>query len=141
MIMRTRLIRALPVAALAVGLAAPAVAAIVDGTAGPDVLVGTTKADTIHGYRGADKIYGKAGPDRLYAGNDSKRDLVYGGRGNDTISIRWGDRVYAGSGNDVVIRVNPSAWKWTIVNCGPGYDRLYHYNPWLMEQRNCEVVD
>lgn len=139
-VVRTRLIRALPVAGLlTVSLAVPAVAGVINGTSGPDNLVGTTKADTLRGYGGADRIYGKAGADRIYAGNDGNRDFVYGGSGNDRIYIRWGDRAYAGRGNDVVIRVNPSPWKWTIVDCGPGYDRLYGYNGWLMEQHHCEV--
>lgn len=55
--MATRLIRVLPLAALlTAGLAAPATAAVINGTGGPDVLAGTAKADTIRGFGGADRI-------------------------------------------------------------------------------------
>lgn len=136
--MKSRLGRALPVAALlAVSIAAPAAAAVIDGTSGPDVLVGTANEETMRGFGGADKIYGKGGADRIYGGHDSKKDLLYGGPGNDVIYARFGDRVYAGRGNDVV-RVRGAAWKWTIVNCGPGYDRITGNNPWLVGWSGCE---
>lgn len=126
-----RSIQALPAAVLVmVSLAAPAAAAVINGTSGPDVLVGTARADTIHGFGGAD---------RIYAGNDSRRDLLYGGPGNDLIFARFGDRVYAGRGNDVV-RVRPAAWQHAYVDCGPGYDHLYG-STWLVGHRGCEKVN
>jgi Ca2+-binding RTX toxin-like protein len=138
--MITRLTRAVSAAALlTVGLAAPAAAAVIDGTRGPDVLVGTAEADTIRGFGGADKIYGRAGSDRIYAGRDNKRDLLRGGPGNDRINARLGDTVHAGRGNDIVW-VRPAAWKMAHIYCGPGYDRLYGYNSWLVSQRGCEEM-
>src|SRR5512139_3973749 len=60
--MTTTLIRALPAAILlAVSLAAPAAAEIINGTNGPDVLVGTPSADTIRGFGGNDTLRGRGG--------------------------------------------------------------------------------
>lgn len=160
--MITRLTRALSITALVtVSLAAPAAAAVINGTSGPDVLVGTRSADTIHGYAGADKLHGKAGNDWLYAGRgadsvyagygadhiyggrDGKRDVLYGGPGNDRIIAWLGDRVYAGRGNDVVrVLVDQDVpAHYGSVYCGPGYDRLYGFtNSWLLFKDGCEEV-
>ena len=135
----TRRIGFLPVAALLVAsLAAPAAAATVKGTSGPDVLIGTPRADIIRGLGGADRIYGKAGADRLYGGKDRKKDFLYGGRGNDWIVIRRNDRVYAGRGNDVVVRPDYSGMYLLYVWCSPGNDKVLA-NPWLRAGGNdCE---
>jgi Ca2+-binding RTX toxin-like protein len=134
--MTTRLVRALPIAAvLAASLAAPVAAAVINGTDGPDTLVGTTRADTIRGFAGndtlagragADKLYGGRGSDRMYAGGDARRDLLYGGPGPDRIYARMYDRVYAGSGNDVIRYVGVHGFfHFLQVSCGPGYDIVY----------------
>ena len=153
--MTIRLTRALPVAALlAVGVAAPAAAAMINGTAGPDVLVGTSTADTIRGYAGddtlrgkggADNLYGGRGADRLYPGDDVKTDVLRGGPGADTINARVGphgrgaDRVYAGSGNDTVKLVEVFGWYTPYVDCGPGDDTLMV--PYRMvRQTGCEHI-
>jgi Ca2+-binding RTX toxin-like protein len=145
--------RALPLTVLSLALVAPASAAVIDGTSGPDRLVGTAQADAIRGYGGLDRIYGKAGADRLLAGRDNKRDKVRGGPGNDRIYVSLGDTTYAGRGNDV-IRIHTAAQGWTRVYCGPGYDRLDETfgeghggaaepddgNDWLVEWHSCEEV-
>lgn len=146
-IMATRLVRTLSVAALfTASLAAPAVAGVINGTNGPDVLVGTANADTIHGYAGddtlsgrggADKLYGGGGGDRMYAGRDVRRDLLYGGPGPDRISARMFDRVYAGRGNDVIRYVGTRGYVNRLrVDCGPGYDIVY--GGWQARLRSCE---
>ena len=140
--MTTRITGALVAAAmLTAGLAAPAAAAVINGTSGPDLLIGTTADDTIHGYGGLDQIRGKAGADRIYAGNDSKRDLVHGGPGNDVIFSRFGDTVYGGLGDDV-IHVGVAAWRTTQVYCGPGVDHVYgNTDSFLVRLHGCEKVN
>lgn len=155
--MRTRLVHALPATALlTVSLAAPAAAAVINGTSGNDVLVGTMKADTIRGFQGndtirgkggadtlnggqgADTIYGGRGADRIRGGTDVKKDVLYGGPGNDRIVIRKNDRVYAGPGNDVIVRPDYSGMYPLYVWCGPGYDKVLA-NAWLIAGgKDCE---
>lgn len=130
----TRLIRTLPLAALlTASLAAPAAAAVINGTDGPDVLVGTAKADTIHGYgggdtlrgrAGADQLYGGSGADRLYPGDDSRRDVLRGGPGPDRINARTPDVVYSGAGNDTVRVLEVNGWEFPRIYCGPGWDTV-----------------
>jgi Ca2+-binding RTX toxin-like protein len=145
-IMRTHLIRALPAAALlTVSLAAPAVAAVIDGTNGPDVLTGTASPDTIRGYKGTDTLYGKGGADRLYGGRDTRRDLLYGGGGRDHIYARGLDWVYAGGGNDTirVTHLDPYAGqggRHTRVYCGPGDDTVITSAPNWFWTFSCEHV-
>jgi hypothetical protein len=152
--MTRRLFRALPVAALLLaGLTAPATAAVIEGTDGPDVLVGTSKADTISGYEGddvlrgkagADRLYGGAGADRLYPGNDAKVDVMRGGPGPDRINARVArqrgqDRVFAGKGDDTVRLIEVWGWYTPRVDCGPGEDTLvvpYRFIP----SEGCEHV-
>ncbi|MGH3481218.1 MAG: calcium-binding protein [Nocardioidaceae bacterium] len=132
--MRTTLIRALPAATLlAVSLAAPAAAAVINGTSGPDVLVGTPSADTIRGFGGndtlrgrgsADKLYAGYGADKLYPGDDSRKDVLRGSRGPDRINARTPDVVYAGAGNDTIRVLEIHGWDFPTINCGPGRDTV-----------------
>jgi Ca2+-binding RTX toxin-like protein len=138
--MHTRVLRALPVALLlAVGIAAPATAAVIDGTPGPDRLIGTSKADRIHGYAGndvlkgrvgADLLSGGSGADRLYPGKDSQTDMLRGGAGRDHIWVRIGptghgvDTAYAGAGNDRIRMVNTYGWVAPAIHCGAGEDTV-----------------
>lgn len=154
--MTTRLIRAMPVAVLlTASLAAPAAAAVINGTNGPDVLVGTAKADTIRGYAGndtlrgstgADRLYGGSGADRLYPGKDSKTDVLRGGPGPDRINARIGpkgvgrDYAYAGYGNDRVRIVNTYGWAFPFVNCGPGEDTVVLPSGFDTTPAGCEHV-
>jgi Ca2+-binding RTX toxin-like protein len=158
--MNRRLTRALPVAALlAAGLAAPATAAVINGTSGPDVLVGTAGADTIRGFGGADRIYGKAGRDALYpgrgrdrvyggrgadrifaSGNDWKVDRLYGGRGPDHIYASF-DIVSAGYGNDVIeVFGRRLGMAIAEVDCGPGHDTLITHGHPFVNRNDCEHV-
>lgn len=67
--MRVGRVYALPATVLLLGsLAGPAVAEVVTGTNGPDVLYGTAEADTIRAYKGADTVYARAGDDTVYGG-------------------------------------------------------------------------
>jgi hypothetical protein len=160
-VMRTSRIYALPAAALLLtGLAGPAVAEVVDGTKGPDVLYGTAGADTIRGYKGADtllaragddtlhgglgadRIYGRRGADRILPGDDARKDVLHGGPGPDRIDARTVDVVYAEDGNDTVRVLEVVPWAaYPEVHCGPGVDTLVlpygvDYGPHL----DCEHV-
>ncbi len=116
---------ALPLGVLLVALAAPASAAVVTGTNGPDTLVGTPHADTIRGYKGADTLYGLAGADTLYAGQDRARDHVYGGRGPDRIHMTTMDWVYGGPGDDrFFFKPAFGTRRQTRIYCGPGNDTV-----------------
>lgn len=152
--MRTRVVRAVSLASLlAVTLAAPSMAEVVDGTAGPDTLVGTAKADTIHGYkgddtllgkRGSDKLYGGAGADRIYGGRDHKKDLLYGGPGPDHIVARYiYEEVYAGRGNDTITLYEAGSFGGPWIHCGPGRDHLTIIAPsaWGVASYGCEDSD
>ncbi|HTN25374.1 MAG TPA: LamG-like jellyroll fold domain-containing protein [Solirubrobacteraceae bacterium] len=84
----------------------------IEGGPGDDALVGDNDADTIHGGdgndvlhggSGIDNLYGEGGDDRIFA--DSGAGEILGGDGDDTIVVDGATR--------------------SVVNCGPGNDRLY----------------
>lgn len=157
--MSKRLTGALAGAALiSVSLAAPAAAAVINGTSGPDVLVGTAKADAIHGFGGSDTLYGKAGNDQLYGGRgpdgvyggggadaiyggrDARRDILRGGAGPDRIYAIGPDVVFAGRGNDRIVLVdNIPRLK---VYCGSGHDTvIFRHRDWPpMVVQDCESI-
>lgn len=92
-------------------LAAPVVAATIQGTPGDDRLVGTAGSDTIHGYSGDDTISGRGGDDIVFAGSGGDQvdlgwsrgsgdDRALAGRGNDHVWSGPGDRVKLGNGRD-----------------------------------------
>lgn len=151
--MTTRLIRTLPVAALlAASLAAPAMAAVINGGSGPDVLVGTPTADTIRGFGGndvlrgsggADHLYGGHGADRIYGGREVRRDRLYGGAGPDHIYAHTSDTAYAGHGNDTIEIFGPDKFGQVDIFCGPGHDTVIIRRagefPWVNVD-NCEHV-
>lgn len=67
-----------------------------------DILFGNEGNDTLHGDRGDDIIFGGVGRAEEQ-GNDPDDDLIYGGRGNDSINGGQGnDIIYAGEDNDLV---------------------------------------
>jgi len=123
-------------------LAAPALGAVINGDAGNNTLTGTAADDTIYGRGGDDRITPKAGRDHAYGGPGDdvltdfwrpdgstpvQRDWYYGGLGADTIYASARDQVYAGPGNDRVILAYAGAG--TLVDCGPGFDRLTSNQP------------
>jgi hypothetical protein len=159
--MKARRIYALPATALLLaGLAGPAVAEVVNGTDGPDVLYGTAGADTIRGYKGADtvyaragndivhggpgadRIYGRVGADRIFPGDDARKDVLRGGPGPDRINARTVDVVFAGDGNDLVRVLEVKAWAaYPEVHCGPGVDTLVlPYGVYYGPHPDCERV-
>jgi Ca2+-binding RTX toxin-like protein len=71
------------------------------GTTGPDIMTGTDADDTIAGFGGRDQIVDTAKQDI---------DTVAGGRGNDTIDVREGNK-------GLVNR--------DFVNCGGGQDTVF----------------
>ena len=71
-------------AVMTAALAAPAVAGVIDGTPGRDILVGTERGDRIHGLGGDDAITGLGGRDVVRGGDGD--DLIFLGRGG--ISVR-----------------------------------------------------
>jgi Ca2+-binding RTX toxin-like protein len=71
------------------------------GTKGPDLMTGTDADDTIASLRGSDQIIDTAKQDI---------DTVAGGRGNDTIDVREGNK-------GLVNR--------DFVNCGGGQDTVF----------------
>lgn len=81
-------------------VAAPALAATINGTAGGDVLIGTNGPDTINGNGGGDFIDGKNGPDTITFSHGS---IVFGGNGPDVITqiLAGGAFVDCGAGQDV----------------------------------------
>ncbi|MDG1458294.1 MAG: VCBS domain-containing protein [Pseudoprimorskyibacter sp.] len=73
----------------------------IDGGEDKDRVIGGAGNDFLNGGLGSDKIYGGDGNDIIYGGSsggpllDDKKDLIYGGEGNDSI---WG-----GAGNDRIM--------------------------------------
>ena len=141
-------------AASALVLAAPAVAAVINGTSGDDTLRGTAAGDYIYGKGGNDHIIPKGGHDYAYggAGDDVlsdfwgpegtspvARDWFYGGGGADTIYGGARDQVYGGVGNDHIELAYAGAG--TLVDCGRGFDRLRSNQPLDgVTVRHCERV-
>ncbi len=111
-----------------------ALAAMINGTDGPDTLKGTNSADTMRGYGGQDTMYGRIGSDNMYGG--SQRDTIYGDYGDDKIYGNGGndvihggsdgDRIFGGSGKDVIDGelgsdyINVADGQFDSVSCGVG---------------------
>lgn len=96
---------------------------------GNDRIFGGAGADRLFGEKGADRIQGNQGHDAIFAG--AGRDTVHGGPGSDVIFAksrqdidgrrdRRGDRVFGGKGDDVI---NTRDGERDIISCGPGRDR------------------
>ena len=63
-----------------------------------------------------------------YSGNDTGKDVGFGGPGNGWILARYnGDTVYAGYGNDTIRLATGNGGGFTMVyvHCGAGYDTVY----------------
>ncbi len=135
----------------AIGLAAPALADVVNGTDGDDTLRGTGGADDINGFggndrlqglaghddlrggRGFDVMKGQAGADYMYAGPDRHRDYndMYGGRGDDVgYGSRSDDYFNGGPGADTFYGRSNSDWAIPgggrdVVRLGKGNDGVW----------------
>ncbi|WP_148043106.1 calcium-binding protein [Methylocystis hirsuta] len=78
------------------------------GTNNPDILFGTTEPDVIYGWDFANNAPGDEGPatdnDQIEAGPNSfpAADLIYGGAGDDTVTLAFGGAVYGGDGDDAI---------------------------------------
>ena len=125
--MKSKLLILTAVAAL--GLAAAATAAVVDGTPGDDTLAGTSNGDVIYGRAGNDVI-------RAHAGND----VLYGGTGNDVMWPGSGvDVQYGGAGNDV-LHALANDNQPDILYCGPGVDTALVIRNDPVRVRGCERI-
>jgi Ca2+-binding RTX toxin-like protein len=61
------------------------------GGAGDDRIEGGKGDDMLWGDDGADTLFGQSGDDHLHAGDDSKKDFLYGGWGWDTVFMNKND--------------------------------------------------
>lgn len=119
---------------------------VLEGTAGPDLLVGDARRNLINGLEGndrifgldnadcitggpgndlvvagagADTVYGNSGNDRLSGGPDE--DLLVGNAGNDRLSGGPDeDRLIGSAGNDVI----RGGDGYDVIRGGPGNDRI-----------------
>ena len=74
---------------------------LIQGTAGPDMLVGYDSPDSISGLAGDDNVAGRGGDDALDGGAGA--DRLDGEAGNDTLLAGTGnDRLFGGPGNDTL---------------------------------------
>ena len=74
---------------------------LIDGLGGRDLLFGDAGDDVILGGGGDDMMYGDAGADRLFGGDG--RDMINAGSGDDTVYGDAGDDIFvtaSGDGND-----------------------------------------
>jgi Ca2+-binding RTX toxin-like protein len=126
------------------------------GQAGNDTMVGKGGADYIRGDEGADTISGnRAGEQFLWGGgfdaggnyDDRSDDVVYGGRGADSIvggfAERGMDSLYGGRGDDTINTAQRdsgtgAAVTKEIIDCGPGRDTV-SYDKGKDEVKNCET--
>jgi Ca2+-binding RTX toxin-like protein len=92
---------------MVMAFAGVALAATINGTAGPDTLIGTREDDVLRGFAGADTINGRG-----------DKDTVFGGRGADTIRARDGERdtIDCGAGVDTVF-ADPDNEDTIAANC------------------------
>jgi hypothetical protein len=102
---------------------------------GGDVARGGDGDDFLYGGRGADKLTGGDGSDRLWGGRGSDRlddahgstvDALRAGAGDDVIFANFRDVVFGGDGNDKITVVFPGAM---TVNCGKGVDSVTFNEP------------
>jgi Ca2+-binding RTX toxin-like protein len=195
-----RVTRALVACALLVLVATPALAAVLEGTRGDDVLVGTSAHDQIDGRAGDDEISGRGGNDNLLMGGfgddaisggpgydnlvgsgrkanagffadngdrgadvlsgGDQDDSLMGGLGPDRLSGgAGGDLIYddyneeggpredshrdvisGGRGDDAIGAYNDPASR-DVVGCGPGHDTVFFADEADLISDHCEKVD
>ena len=87
---------------------------MIQGLGGNDIILGGGSGDSLYGGDGADRVFGEAGNDRLASGNYNPNgfpsftfadtgieyDELYGGAGDDTLLIGYGDLADGGEGTD-----------------------------------------
>lgn len=78
-----------------------ALAAVIEGTNGPDTLTGTDEADTIRGADGADTISGMGSSDTIYGGHGP--DTLYGNDERQTPGAPGGDHIEGRPGDDTIV--------------------------------------
>jgi Ca2+-binding RTX toxin-like protein len=94
----------------------------ITGGYGLDSLHGDAGNDTIDGSYGGDDIFGGDGDDILRAGNDSLRNYLDGGNGNDKLYGSYGgDRLFGRNGNDTLFGYAGN----DKLDGGTGLDRLF----------------
>ena len=103
--------------------------AIINGTAGNDVITGTTADDVIDGGAGNDRINGGAGNDVIRGGlgadtltGDAGNDTLYGGDGNDGFFGGGNDDTMYGENGDDVMYGDAGN---DVFSGGAGNDTLY----------------
>jgi hypothetical protein len=72
-------------------LGTPVAGSSINGTNMDDTLIGGSGADTLSGGIGHDHLVGGAGNDQLILGDVSRGDIVAGGSGTDTLTLRPND--------------------------------------------------
>ena len=85
-------------------------AAVINGTDGPDTITGTGADDTIYAWGGNDTVNAGNGDDIIYGGSgndilngENHNDTIYGEDGDDTLNGGNGnDTLNGGEGNDVI---------------------------------------
>jgi hypothetical protein len=92
--------------------------AIVNGTAGDDLLSGTAGSDSIYGSGGNDTISGFEGSDVIYGGDGD--DDLFGGDGNDALYSDAGSGlIWGGAGSDSIY--GNGSWNvWARYDFDPG---------------------
>lgn len=92
-----------------------------EGGGGDDRIRGREGHDTLRGGSGDDRLFGGDGDDALY-GNDDGRDYIFGGRGRDTIELRFDDMAE----DRLYYDVNPEPENADfILGFSPGEDRFF----------------
>jgi serralysin len=107
--------------------ASVAVAAVINGGGGNDVLAGTNQRDVIDGGAGNDRLYGKGGNDTLKGAIGS--DILSGSTGADELigGLSGNDEAYGAGGNDT-IKIGGDAGD-DYAFCGGGLDDTAHVSP------------
>jgi Ca2+-binding RTX toxin-like protein len=76
-------------------------AAVINGTNGPDTITGTEEDDMIDARNGDDTVHALGGNDTVFGGGGN--DIIYGGTGNDTLYGDAGnDQIYGEDGDDTL---------------------------------------
>ena len=91
--------------------------AIVNGTAGNDLLFGTAGNDSMDGQEGSDSINGQLGNDVIHGGGGT--DYLFGGYGNDSLYSDAGADVMWGEAGSDYIRGNGNWDVWASYTSDP----------------------